>query len=318
MKILVTGGAGFIGSHVADAYVREGHEVLVVDNLSGGDPRNVPREARFFKMDITDPSFEALVLRERPEVINHHAAQISVPFSVENPLEDARVNVLGTLRLLQAAVRAGVRKVIFASTGGAIYGDVNAPVPETHPPDPRSPYALSKLAGEQYIRWFGETHGLAFTILRYANVYGPRQVPHGEAGVVAIFLDALLEGTVPVIYTYADTPDGMFRDYIFVEDVVEANLRALDGGDGEVLNIATGQATSTGELYRTIVALFEQEGLSLPGGAHEPRKGPARPGDLKRSVLSPERAREVLGWFPRTSLREGLRRTLAHALASRS
>ncbi len=312
MKILVTGGAGFIGSHVADAYVEAGHEVLVVDNLSGGDPRNVHPRARFFKLDITDPAFEELVLLERPEVINHHAAQISVPFSVEDPHEDARVNVLGTLRLLQAAVRAGVRKVIFASTGGAIYGDVEAPVPEEHPPNPQSPYALSKLTGEMYIRWFGETHGLAFTILRYANVYGPRQVPHGEAGVVAIFLEALLAGKVPTIYAYPDTPDGMFRDYVFVEDVVNANLLALSGGDGETLNIATGRTVSTGELYRTLVTVLREEGISLPEGADSPPRGPARPGDLKRSVLLPARARKVLRWEPRTSLREGLRRTLSH------
>jgi len=317
MKILVTGGAGFIGSHVVDAYLQAGHEVLVVDNLSSGSLRNVHPRARFFKLDITEPAFEALVLRERPEVINHHAAQISIPFSVEAPHEDARVNVLGTLRLLQAAVRAGVRKVIFASTGGAIYGDVEAPVSETHPPNPQSPYGLSKLAGEMYLRWFGTFHGLAFTILRYANVYGPRQVPHGEAGVVAIFLERLLAGEVPTIYTYPDTPDGMFRDYVFVEDVVEANRLALAGGDGEILNIATGQAVSTGALYRTLVAICREEGLPLPKGVEVPLKGPARPGDLRRSVLLPERARKVLGWEPRTPLQEGLRRTLAHIMAHR-
>lgn len=310
MKILVTGGAGFIGSHVVDAYVAAGHEVLVVDNLTSGKAQNVHPDARFFKMDITDPAVEDLILRERPEVINHHAAQISVPFSVEDPHEDARVNVLGTLRLLQAAVRAGVRKIIFASTGGAIYGEVDEPAEESRPPSPLSPYALSKLTGEMYIRWFGQTHGLAFTVLRYANVYGPRQVPHGEAGVVAIFLEKLLAGEIPVMYAYPETPDGMIRDYVFVGDVVEANLLALHRGDGEVLNIATGRPTTTGELYRLLVDLLREAGVSLPAGAEQPRRGPARPGDLKRSLLSPRRAQEVLGWAPRTTLREGLKKTL--------
>lgn len=310
MKILITGGAGFIASHVVDACVAAGHEVLVVDNLSTGSVKNVHPEARFFRMDITDPAVEDLILQERPEVINHHAAQISVPFSVEDPHEDARVNVLGTLRLLQAAVRAGVRKVIFASTGGAIYGEVDAPADENRPPAPQSPYALSKLTGEMYLRWFGETHGLAFTILRYANVYGPRQVPHGEAGVVAIFLEKLLAGVVPVIYTYPEMPDGMIRDYVFVEDVVEANMLALERGEGEVLNIATGKPTTTGALYRTLVSLLRQTGVPLPDGVDTPPTGPARPGDLRRSVLAARRARDVLGWHARTSLEEGLLKTI--------
>ncbi len=310
MKILVTGGAGFIGSHVVDAYIAAGHEVLVVDNLSTGSVHHLHPRARFFLMDITHPDIETLVMQERPEVINHHAAHVVVHQSVADPVQDARINLMGTLHVLRAAARAGVRKIIYASTGGAIYGETSVPVDEDAPPRPQSPYGLSKWTGELYLRWFAQEHGIAFTVLRYANVYGPRQVAHGEAGVVATFIQTLMEGGTPTLFHYPEEPEGMLRDYVFVGDVAEANCLALERGDGAILNIATGRGVRTLTLYRMILHILREEGVDIPEDRENPLRKPARPGDLRANILSWERARRILGWTPRVSLEEGLRHTV--------
>src|SRR5437588_720138 len=224
-KILITGGAGFIGSHVADGYLAVGHDVVVVDDLSTGHRANVPERARFYQADLTEERELARLLEvEQPDVVNHHAAQKSVRISVEDPAEDARINVIGSLRLLELSRRQGVKKVIFASTGGAIYGEADQiPTPEDHPAWPVSPYGVAKLSVEHYLFYYGDQFGLPYVVLRYANVYGPRQDPHGEAGVVAIFVERLLAGQECVLFGDGEQT----RDYVYVEDLVRANVAAL-------------------------------------------------------------------------------------------
>jgi UDP-glucose 4-epimerase len=304
MKILVTGGAGFIGSHVVEAYLAAGHQVVVVDDLSSGSRVNVPRGASFYLMNIGAPELAKVFQIEKPDVVNHHAAQISVTVSVREPVVDATVNALGLLNVLECARTAGARKVIFISSGGAIYGEAGgARLPETHPPQPVSPYAIHKLLGEHYLRFYGAQHGLTWTALRYANVYGPRQNPHGEAGVVAIFINKLLKGEQPTLNSFPGEPDGMARDYVYVEDVARASILALDKGDGEAVNIATGREVRTRELLAVISRIAGKE-LSYAAAA-------ARPGDLRRSCLDNAKAAAVLGWKPSFSLEEGLARTFA-------
>mgnify|MGYP000439332885 CR=1 FL=1 len=311
MKVLLTGGAGFIGSHLAEAFLQAGHRVVVVDDLSGGLRENVPPGATFYLLDICDPLLERVFEAERPQVLCHQAAQASVPRSVKDPLEDARVNVLGLLNLLQCSVRWGVEKVLYASTGGAIYGEASeVPTPEEAPPKPQSPYAAAKLAGEYYLRVFQRQHGLRWTALRYANVYGPRQRPSLEAGVVAVFMETLLKGELPTVFAYPEEPQGMGRDYVYVADVVRANLLALRAGDAQVLNVGTGMETRTMELYRAVLEALRQEGLCQERRFEQPLKGPPRQGDIRRSVLSPRKAQEVLGFRAQWDLREGLRQTL--------
>jgi UDP-glucose 4-epimerase len=307
MKVLVTGGAGFIGSHVVGACLAAGHEVVVVDNLSSGSLRNVPEGARFVLMDIGCAEFGTLVGLERPDIVDHHAAQISVTASARDPVQDARINALGLLNVLGACVRNSVKKFIFISTGGAIYGDTDQrPTPESFPPQPLSPYGIHKLLGEHYLRFFSHQHGLDYTVLRYANVYGPRQNPLGEAGVVAIFIHQLLHGEVPTVYAYtgAGEEDGMTRDYVYVEDVARANVQALNRGSGEIFNIGTGAETTTGTLYRAIAGHFPK--------APESRRGEARPGDLRHSALAVGKAKSVLGWQSSVALHEGLGKTVAY------
>ena len=302
MKVLLTGGAGFIGSHVADAFLKAGHEVVVLDNLSSGKRENLPAHARLYLLDLGAREVAEVFAAERPDIVDHHAAQISVTASARDPLADARTNVLGMLNLLEACRRFPVKKFLFASTGGAIYGDTDRlPTPEDHPPQPLSPYGIHKWLGEQYLRYYAHQHGLAYTVLRYANVYGPRQNPDGEAGVVSIFLTRLLGGQPATLFAYPGEEDGMVRDYVFVEDVARANLEAAGKGAGETINIGTGVGTTTGALYRAIAEGFP--------GAPEARRGEARPGDLRRSVLDARKAQKLLGWKPRVSLREGLDRT---------
>lgn len=294
MRILVTGGAGFIGSHIVEAYLQAGHEILVVDNMSRGRRENLPPEIPLVVMDIRDPAFRQVVEAFRPEVLNHQAAQIDVAAAVVDPLEDASVNLLGTLNVLQVAVQAGVRRVIVASSV-AVYGEPERfPVTEDHPLRPLSPYGLSKMAMEAYVRWFGTSHGLEWVILRYGNVYGPRQPVAGEAGVVARFLAAMRDGKRPVIYG-----DGaQTRDFVHVRDVACANLLALTRGAGGIYNIGTGQEVSVRELYERMRALMGYSG--------EPDYCPPRPGDIRRMVLSVERAAAELRWRPRIRLEEGL------------
>lgn len=299
-RILITGGAGFIGSHVADLLVAAGHEVGVVDNLSTGRREFVPAAAQFFPYDIKDGLTYELILDWRPQTIIHHAAQMSVQVSVSDPLLDAEENILGTLNILQAAARAGVRKFIFASTGGAIYGD-EAPVParETDPPRPESPYGIAKLAVEHYLHFYHREHGLVPVSLRYANVYGPRQNGLGEAGVVAIFIEKFLAGEQPVI-----NGDGLqTRDFTYVGDIAAANLLALEYPEAGIFNIGTGRETDILTIY-----LHLQELTASPLG---PAHGPPKPGEQRRSALNCDLAREVLGWQPQVGLEEGLAHTAA-------
>lgn len=311
MKIMVTGGAGFIGSNVVDGYVEAGHEVVVVDDLSAGKRANVHPEARFFKMDVRSPEAAGLVMDERPDVLNHHAAQISVPDSVRDPVVDADINIRGLLNLLEAAISAKVRKVIFISSGGAIYGEASEyPTSEAYTPRPLSPYAVSKVASELYLAYYRHQWGLDYVTLRYANIYGPRQIPHGEAGVVAIFMDNLLRGDPSTLYHFPEDDEGMIRDYCYVGDVVTANILALDRGSGESVNIGSGEGTKTGRLYDLIYRAVQEARPDTPAGLLRPEKALARPGDLHRSTLTVGKAREVLGWEPGWSLLEGLRKTL--------
>jgi len=300
MRILVTGGAGFIGSHVAEAYLAAGHEVAIVDDLSRGRRENVPAAARFYQGDICDRDFiEHVFARERPEVVNHHAAQMDVRRGVAEPAFDATVNILGSLALLEASVRHGVQRFIYASTAGAIYGEPERlPVAEDYPVNPISPYGISKHTVEHYLFAWHRLYGLPYVVLRYGNVYGPRQSSKGEAGVFAIFFERMLAGLRPVIYG-----DGSkLRDYVYIDDVVRANLLALDRGTGEIFNIATGVATSDYEVFCQV-----RQALGLDGV--EPDYAPRRPGEVERIVLDIGRARQRLGWQPEVPLEEGTRRT---------
>jgi UDP-glucose 4-epimerase len=309
MKILVTGGSGFIGSHVANAYLAAGHQVVIVDDLSTGAIENLPKEATFYLMDIGSPEIEKVFQIEKPDVVNHHAAQMSVVVSVRDPRLDATVNSLGLLNVLEASWKTGVKKFIFISSGGAIYGEADEEtIPEDHAPAPLSPYAIHKLLGEHYLRFYGVQHGLEWTALRYANVFGPRQNPHGEAGVVAIFINRLLRGEVPTINAFSDEPDGMARDYVYVEDVARASLLALDKAAGEPVNIASGRMVRTRELLAAICRIMGKE-------LKYTRDGP-RPGDLRRSCLDIAKAARVLGWKPSFSLEEGLARTISFFTAA--
>ena len=298
MRILVTGGAGFIGSHLVDAYLAAGHEVGVVDDLSTGVRAQVSRDAQFWKADIRTPALSDIIQDFRPAIISHHAAQMSVSFSAREPRTDAEVNILGTLNLLEAAVRYGVQRVVFSSTGGAMYGDHGVlPTGEKTMPAPVSPYGVAKLAVEKYLHAFHVMHGLQAVALRYANVYGPRQNPHGEAGVVAIFCKAVLDGRELTV-----NGDGkQTRDYVYVHDIVTANLRATDIVPDQgvpVLNIGTGEEASVNDLVRLL-----GETIGRPLRA---RYGPPRPGEQRRSALDAGLARATLAWEPATDLRSGL------------
>ncbi len=311
MKILVTGGAGFIGSNVVDGFVRAGHEVLVIDNLSSGRRSNVNPSARFHELDIRSKELDALISRERPDVVNHHAAQISVPDSVSDPVLDADINIKGFLNILESAARNKVKKMIFISSGGAIYGEAREyPTSEACQPVPLSPYAVSKYSSEHYLAYYKHQHGLEYTTLRYANIYGPRQIPQGEAGVVAIFMDNLLKGNRSLLYHFPDEEAGMVRDYCYVGDVVNANILALDKGSGDFINIGTGKETKTLDLFSTIADAFREMGEKIPEDLAMPERRPARPGDLSKSCLVVEKARRLLGWVPEKDLKEGIRRTL--------
>ncbi len=317
MKILVTGGAGFIGSHVVDGYIEEGHDVVVVDNLSTGRRENLNPLARFYNVDIGSEDMRKMILEEKPPVINHHAAQISVPESVKDPLFDAHVNIVGLLNVLESAMRAGTERIIFISSGGGIYGEAEEyPTTEDYSPQPLSPYAISKAVSENYLRFYNHQYGLDYIVLRYSNIYGPRQIPHGEAGVVSIFMDNLLEGRRSAIYAYPEEPEGMLRDYCYVGDVVRANIRALETDGCWTFNIGTGRATSTAELYGLILATVEEMGLTVEEAIREPRREAPRAGDIRRSCLDVERARMVMGWKAEVGLKEGIERTLRWRLES--
>lgn len=315
MKIMVTGGAGFIGSNVVDGFIGARHQVLVVDNLYTGSRLNVNPQAQFYELDIRSPRVAELIERERPEVLNHHAAQISVPESVSDPLFDADVNIRGLLNLLEAARKNGVGKIIFISSGGAIYGEASEyPTSEAYQPRPLSPYAVSKFSSEHYLEYYRHQYGLDYTTLRYANIYGPRQIPHGEAGVVAIFMNNLLQRKRSTLNHFVEDEAGMVRDYCYVGDVVRANLAALEKGSGDFFNIGTSVGTKTLYLYRAIFEIFQERIPDLPGELATLDRQIARPGDLRKSCLVMEKARRVLGWAPKTGLREGIRKTLTWRL----
>lgn len=297
MKILVTGGAGFIGSHVADAYAGLGHRVTVVDDLSTGKKANLNPKVRFVRMDVQSPALRSLFKRGRFDVVNHHAAQIDVRRSVADPALDARINVLGLINILERCRESKVKKVIFSASGGTYYGECTRPAKETDEACPLSPYGITKLASEYYIRAWRALHGLKYTVLRYGNVYGPRQDPHGEAGVVAIFCNRILSGEP--VWIFGDGRQQ--RDYVFVKDVARANVQALKRGTDDVFNIGTGEARSVNDLYAAL--------KKITGYSKAAVRKPARPGELFRSVLNVGKAGRGLGWRPEYRNLSGLRET---------
>lgn len=299
MKILVTGGAGFIASHISDAFINEGHEVFILDNLSSGFKENINPKAKFINADIRDNSLSELFDKEKFDVVNHHAAQMDVRRSVKDPAFDADTNIIGTINLLQNCVRTGVKKFMFASTGGAVYGEQDYfPADEKHPASPLSPYGISKFSVEKYLYFYSVQYKLNYTILRYANIYGPRQNPHGEAGVVAIFTTKLLNDEQPVI----NGSGKQTRDYVFVGDVVKANLLTLNDESNEVYNIGTGKETDVNELFRTLNKITNKN--------KEEIHGPAAPGEQMRSVITSDKIYNKYGWRPDTLLGNGLNETV--------
>ena len=308
MRILITGGAGFIGSHIAAAYVRDGHEVAVLDNFRTGSKRNLPAATTLFAGDISQAADVAAAFQHfQPEVISHCAAQLDVRHSLEDPAHDAATNVLGGLNVLLQAARGGVRRFIFASSGGAIYGDTERlPADESTPVQPLSPYGLTKWTFESYLHIWRQVHGLTPVILRYANVYGPRQNAEGEAGVIAIFSRRLRRGEPCVIYG----DGGSTRDYVYVGDVVRANQLALTCKDGGTFNIGTGRETSIRTVFDTVRGATDRI-LGTDGEVpRQPEYAPARAGEVYRSVLNNRRAGEILGWTPQTSFAEGVAHTV--------
>jgi UDP-glucose 4-epimerase len=298
MNILVTGGAGFIGSHIVDAYLKLGHRVIILDNLSTGKKDNIAADAVFYEMDLLDPKVENILKDEKIEVINHHAAQISVTHSVAHPEEDATTNILGSIKLLEAAKSLNLKKFIFASTGGAIYGLQDVfPADESHSCRPESPYAISKFSVENYLNFYCKSHGLNTTVLRYSNVYGPRQDPHGEAGVVAIFCQKILSKSESLIFGDGEQT----RDFVAVQDVAQANVLALDPSINGLYNIGTGIETSVNVLFRNLA--------ELAGNNISPKHAPARKGELQRSVIDPQKFQKVTGWKPEMPLNTGLNQT---------
>ena len=301
MKVLVTGGAGFIGSHLVDRLLQEGHDVAAVDDLSRGKRRNVSKSARFYKRNIASSWMDGVFRRERPTVIFHLAAQMDVRKSVEDPMFDAHVNVVGLLNVLQLSVKYGVRKVIFASSGGAIYGEqTQFPATETHATTPLSPYGITKLVGEHYLRYYQQLAGIQTVSLRYANVYGPRQDPHGEAGVVGIFVQKMLRGEQPII----NGNGRQTRDFIFVDDVVEANLAVLGKDVTGPYNVGTGIETTINDIHKLLAAATNRGTKEI--------HGPGKKGEQARSVIDSTKLRHELGWEPRVALDEGMKRTVEY------
>jgi UDP-glucose 4-epimerase len=301
MKMLVTGGAGFIGSHLVDALLERGHRVAIIDNMITGQKDNINPDARFYEIDIRNKEIQAIFEKEKFDVVFHQAAQLDVRKSVSDPGYDADVNIIGTLNLLQASVATGVKQFLFASSGGAMYGEqVEYPASEEHSCWPSSPYGVTKLSCERYIYYYGLAYGLNFQLMRYANVYGPRQNAHGEAGVVAIFSDKFLDGEQPLI-----NGDGkQTRDFVYVHDVVRANLLAMESAKNDYFNVGTGIETDVNEIFRI---------LNEASGANMPEKhGEAKAGEQMRSVLSYQKAKRILGWQPLVSLQKGLAETVAY------
>ena len=301
MNILVTGGAGFIGSHIADAYIEAGHHVVVIDDLSTGHKENVNPKVAFHKLDIRDPALQDLFESQPFDIVNHQAARGNVRASMEDPMVYADVNVKGGIRLLECCRRYGVKKIIYSSTGGCVYGELRyLPADEKHPIQPRDPYGASKASFELYLPVYKINYGLNYTILRYPNVYGPRQDPFGEAGVVSIFIGKMLCGAQAMI-----NGDGeQKRDYIYVSDVVRANLKAMENGNNEVYNLGGGVGLSVNEIFRRLKAMTD---YSL-----DEVHGPPKLGEVRNSYLDAKNAWRELGWEPMVSLNEGLLQTLEY------
>lgn len=303
MKVLVTGGAGFIASHVVDGYIASGHEVVVVDDLSRGSERNLNPKARFYKVDVRDAQgLQAVFAAEKPEVVNHHAAQMDVRRGVREPGFDADVNILGSINLLGLAVEHHVSRIIYVSTAGAAYGEPkHLPVPEDAPINPITPYGISKHTVEHYLFTYNCLYGLSYGVLRYGNVYGPRQSSKGEAGVFAIFAEQMLAGEQPVIYG-----DGSkTRDYVYISDVVAANVAALKLGTGEIFNIGAGVPTRDDEIFRLVCAQLGKTEL-------QPRYAPRRPGEIEHITLDISKAKGLLHWEPKINIAEGARLTVEY------
>lgn len=299
MKILVTGGAGFIASHITDALIENGHQVFVLDNLITGFEKNINPKAVFIKKDIIDSSLFDLFEKEKFDVVNHHAAQMDVRKSVADPSFDATTNILGTINLLQNCIKTGVKKFMFASTGGAVYGEQEYfPADENHPTNPVSPYGISKLTVEKYLYFYFIQHKLKYTILRYANIYGPRQNSMGEAGVVAIFSTKLLKSEQPIINGSGEQT----RDYVYVGDVVKANMLTLNDPDCEIYNVGTGIETDVNTLFNML--------NKIVGRGQKEKHGPAAPGEQMRSVITSEKLFKKFSWLPSTKLEEGLIQTV--------
>lgn len=300
-RILVTGGAGFIGSHIVDTYLALGHDVSVVDNFWAGKRENLNPKARFYEVDVRAPELSEVFEREKPEVVNHLAAQIDVRKSLDEPIFDADVNILGSLNLIENCIKHKVQKFIFASTGGAIYGEpAELPATESCPPNPKCHYAASKLGFEFYIKLYNTLYGLRYTVLRYPNVYGPRQSPQGEAGVCSILTGIMLQGKRPTLYGFGKAE----RDYVFVGDVARANVIALDKGDGQIVNLGWGRGIAVREVYDALAEII--------GFKEEPHLAELRTGEIERCFISGAKAKEILGWEPETTLREGLGQVVAH------
>ena len=298
MKVLVTGGAGFIGSNVADGLIAEGYEVVIVDDLSNGREENIPGKVKFYRTDVRDKELEDIFKAERPDMVIHNAAQLSVRVSVEKPLLDAGINIIGGLNLINICKKYEVKKIIFASSGGTVYGEQKVfPADESHPLGPISPYGVAKLTTEHYLYYYLRIYGLEYIALRYANIYGPRQDPHGEAGVVAIFSNRMLAGETPLI-----NGDGLqTRDYVYVGDVVRVNIDAIKSDFVGPVNIGTGIETDVMALFNIL--------KSASGSNIEEKHGPAKTGEQMRSVLDNSLAGKVLGWKPEVSIEDGLKLT---------
>jgi UDP-glucose 4-epimerase len=315
-KILVTGGAGFIGSHLVDKLIEKGYQVVVIDNLSTGKKENLNPKAKFYQADICDPKISEIFQKEKPEIVFHFAAQIDVRKSVENPIDDANINILGSLNLIQNFIRTSISwsnsnnsniqaspTFIFASSGGAIYGEADIiPTPETHPENPESPYGIAKLTIEKYLHFYKKTYGLNYISLRFSNIYGPRQNSKGEAGIVAIFTDKILDNKSPTIFGTGDQT----RDFLFVKDAVTAAILALNAelpqDVSPIFNVGTGVETSINQIFKLLTKEIKKD--------IKPKYAPAKKGDLMRSCLDISKIKKVFSWQPKYKLKEGLRETI--------
>jgi UDP-glucose 4-epimerase len=301
MKFLVTGGAGFIASHIVDRLINEGHEVVIVDDLSTGSEENLNPNARLCKMNIRSPELASVFEDEKPDYVSHHAAQVLVARSLREPMLDCWLNIEGSINIIHLSQKYGVKKIIYASTGGALYGEPEyLPVDEDHPVNPLAPYGASKHTVEHYLYMYGVNDGLNYTILRYPNIYGPRQNPHGEAGVIAIFTQKMLDGEQPIIFG-----DGTAtRDYVYIDDIVDANMLAVTNGNKLICNLGSNIETSVNEIFDLL-----KEEFQFP---LNPIRRPKRTGEVYRICLTNERAKAELGWSPKVSFEEGVRRTVKY------